>query len=108
MKTILTFAAAAAALTGLAGTADAAPFGGNINQREAQIESRIDQGIRSGALTRGEAAGLRMRLGQVERLERNYRRGGLSFAERSDLNRRLDALSASVRVDKHDLQFRRR
>jgi hypothetical protein len=107
-KTILTLAATAVALTGLAGTANAAPFGGNVNQKEAQIAQRIDQGIRSGALTRGEAQNLRVRLNQVQRLEQSYRRGGLTLRERSDLDRRLDALSASVRVDKHDRDFRRR
>jgi hypothetical protein len=107
-KMILTLAATAAALTGLAGTAQAAPFGGNVNQKEAQIAMRIDQGIRSGALTRGEAMNLRLRLAQVQRLEQAYRRGGLNMAERRDLDRRLDALSASVRVDKHDRDFRRR
>jgi hypothetical protein len=105
-KMILTLAAAAAALTGLAGTAQAAPFGGNINQKEAQIAMRIDQGISSGALTRGEALNLRVRLGQIQRLEQAYRRGGLDMAERRDLDRRLDALSVSVRVDKHDRDFR--
>ena len=105
-KTILTLAATAAALTGLTGTANAAPFGGNVNQREAQIAQRIDQGIRSGALTRGEAMNLRVRLDRIQRLEQAYRRGGLSFAERRDLDRRLDALSASVRVDKHDRDYR--
>ncbi|MDB5694353.1 MAG: hypothetical protein JWO81_3416 [Alphaproteobacteria bacterium] len=107
-KTILTLAATAAALTGLTGTADAAPFGGNFNQKEAQISMRIDQGVRSGGLTRGEAANLRIRLNQVQRLEQGYRRGGLDMNERRDLDRRLDALSASVRVDKHDRDFRRR
>jgi Ni/Co efflux regulator RcnB len=107
-KMILTLAATAAALTGLAGTAQAAPFGSNVNQKEAQIATRIDQGMRSGALTRGEAQNLRIRLAQVQRLEQAYRRGGLNMAERRDLDRRLDALSASVRVDKHDRDFRRR
>ena len=77
-KTILTLAATAAALTGLSGTANAAPFGGNVNQKEAQIAQRIDQGIRSGALTRGEAQNLRIRLAQIQRLEQNYRRGDSS------------------------------
>jgi hypothetical protein len=107
-KTILTLAATAAALTGLAGTANAAPFGGNVNQKEAQIAQRIDQGIRSGALTRGEAGNLRVRLNQIQRLEQGYRRGGLNMSERRDLDRRLDALSASVRVNKHDRDVRRR
>ncbi len=105
-KTILTLAATAAALTGLTGTANAAPFG-NVNQKEAQITQRINQGVRSGALTRGEARTLQIRLAQIQRLEQVYRRGGLNLRERSDLNRRLDALSASVRVNKHDRQFRR-
>ena len=45
-KMTLTLAATAAALTGLTGTANAAPFGGNVNQREAQIERilrRLDE-----------------------------------------------------------------
>jgi hypothetical protein len=107
-KMILTLAATAAALAGLTGTANAAPFGGNVNQKEAQITQRIDQGVRNGALTRNEAQNLRVRLGQIQRLEQSYRRGGLNLRERSDLDRRLDALSASVRVDKHDRDFRRR
>ena len=107
-KTILTLAATAAALTGLTGTANAAPFGGNVNQKEAQIAQRINQGVRSGALTRNEAQNLRIRLSQIQRLEQVYRRGGLNMAERRDLDRRLDALSASVRVNKHDRDFRRR
>ena len=68
---------------------------------------RIDQGMQSGALTRGEARNLRIRLAQIQRLEQVYRRGGLNMNERRDLDRRLAALSASVRVDKHDRQFRR-
>jgi hypothetical protein len=107
-KMILTLAATAAALTGLTGTANAAPFGGNVNQKEAQIAQRIDQGIRNGALTRSEARNLQVRLAQIQRLEQSYRRGGLNMNERRDLDRRLDALSASVRVDRHDRDFRRR
>jgi hypothetical protein len=106
-KIILTLAATAAALTGLTGTATAAPFGGNVNQKEAQIAQRIDQGIRNGALTRSEARNLQVRLAQIQRLEQAYRRGGLNMNERRDLDRRLDALSMSVRVDRHDRDFRR-
>jgi hypothetical protein len=106
-KTILTLAATAAALVGVSGTATAAPFQ-SVNQRQAALMSRIDQGIRNGALTRSEASSLRQRFVQIQRLEQQYRRGGLSLAERRDLERRLDALTASIRVQKHDRDGRRR
>lgn len=99
----LGFAAAA-----LPATANAAPWQ-NINARQSNLYQRIDQGIRSGALTRPEAARLRTDFASLNNLEYRYRRsgGGLSAWERTDLNRRFDALSARVRYDKHDRQNRR-
>ena len=97
------------AAAALPGAANAAPWQ-NINQRQAQIDNRIDQGIRSGALTRREATNLRSEFRQISRLEARYRasRPGLTMAERRDLDRRFNALSAKVRVQKHDRQDRRR
>ena len=106
-KTIVAIAATAAALVSIGGTAQAAPVQ-SINQREAVLAQRIDQGVRTGALTRGEAMQLRNRLQTVQRLERNYRRGGLSFAERQDLERRLSSIEQGIRFQKHDGQFRGR
>lgn len=82
----------------------------NINARQARLDARIDQGVRSGALTRNEAVRLRSDFRGLTNLEYRYRRtgGGLSQWERNDLNRRFDALSARVRWDKHDRQDRRR
>jgi len=75
----------------------------SINQRQAQIERRIDHGIRSGALSRREAVNLRGEFRQIASLEQRYRRSnGLSMQERRDLDRRFDALAYKVRVDKHD------
>jgi len=76
----------------------------SINARQANLDRRIDQGVRSGALTRGEAARLRADLNGLARLEGQYRRSrpGLTLAERRDLDRRFDALSARVRIEKHD------
>jgi len=53
MKTFLAMAAAVGALT-LAAPAAAQSYGGwqPINQRQAQLDYRIDQGVRSGDLTR--------------------------------------------------------
>jgi hypothetical protein len=76
----------------------------NINARQARIEARINQGIRSGALSRREATALRAEFRSLERLEAQYRRSrpGLTMAERRDLDRRFDALSARVMIEKHD------
>lgn len=76
----------------------------NINARQAKLEARIDQGIRSGALSRREAASLRSEFRSIERLEAQYRRSrpGLTMAERRDLDRRFDRLSAKIRIEKHD------
>ena len=75
----------------------------SVNQRQAQIERRIDQGIRNGALSRREAVNLRGEFRQIAMLEQRYRRSnGLSMQERRDLDRRFDALSHKVRVDRND------
>lgn len=95
-----------AALT-LPAAASAAPWQ-SINARQARLDERIDQGIRSGALSRGEARQLHTQFRQLAQREDRYRRsGGLSGWERQDLNRRFDALSAQVRVEKHDRRYRR-
>lgn len=81
----------------------------NINARQARLEGRINQGIRSGALSRTEAARLRAQFRDLNRLEARYRasRPGLTLAERRDLDRRFDALSARIQIEKHDRNGRR-
>lgn len=80
----------------------------SINARQANLNARINQGIRSGALTRPEAARLRAEFNALARLEAQYRRSrpGLTLAERRDLDRRFDRLSARIRVQKHDRNHR--
>jgi len=77
-----------------------------LSQRQDNIEHRIDDGMRSGQLTRREARSLRGEFNGLLRLEARYQRDGLNFRERSDLQRRYDALSARVRFEKHDDQTR--
>ena len=77
-----------------------------LGARQAMIEQRIDQGMRSGSLTRREAMGLRGEFNNLLRLEARYQRGGLSYNERTDLQRRYDGLAARVRFEKHDGQTR--
>ena len=107
-RALYTLAAAAAVLTAIPAAASAAPWQ-SVNQRQANLERRIEQGVRSGDLTRPEAARLRGEYRDLARLEAQYRRsgGGLDMRERRDLDRRFDRLSAQVYAQKHDTQTRR-
>lgn len=77
-----------------------------VGQRVANLNVRIDQGVRNGSLTPPEAMRLRTQLRDLQGLEARYRRGGLTIAERADLDRRFDRLSAQVRFEKHDRRAR--
>jgi Ni/Co efflux regulator RcnB len=78
-----------------------------LAQRQDNIERRIDDGMRSGQLTRREARSLHDQFRGLLRLEDRYRRDGMSRRERADLERRYDALSERVRFNKHDDERRR-
>jgi ABC-type microcin C transport system permease subunit YejB len=107
-RVLLSIAAASAVLVSLPAVASAAPWQ-PINQRQANLEHRIDQGVRNGSLTGPEATKLREQYRDLARLEANYRRSGrgLSPAERADLDRRFDRLSDHVYAQRHDAQVRR-
>ena len=86
-----------------------AGYGGwqSIDQRQANLDRRIDRGVRNGDLSRREAGRLRGEFSSLLRLEANYRRGGLTRWERADLNRRFDRLSAQIRQERRDWNNRR-
>ena len=77
-----------------------------VAERQADLNFRIDQGIRSGALSRPEAFRLKSELRNLANLEYRYRisGGGMDQRERADLQRRYDILSRQVRFDKHDMR----
>jgi hypothetical protein len=112
---IASLGVAAAAVPAVATAAPLPGFGQqmgawqNINARQNRIENKINQGIRSGALTRREAVQLRAQFRALANLEARYRasRPGLTMAERVDLDRRFDVLERSIRVQKHDRDDRR-
>ena len=79
----------------------------NISQRKYQLDRRIDQGERNRQLSRREATRLRYELNALVNLERSYLRGGLSFRERAELDRRYDRLSMQVRAERRDNDNRR-
>jgi hypothetical protein len=79
-----------------------------INQRQRNLDARIDAGIRDGSLSRREAIRLRSDFAGIARLEATYRRNGLSGRERADLDRRFDRLSAQIQAQRNDWNNRRR
>lgn len=78
----------------------------SINARQANLDRRIDIGVRNGSLTRREAVRLRSEFRQISYLEQRYRRTGygLNAWERQDLDRRFDRLSARIRHERRDGQ----
>lgn len=107
MKTFILALAATTALTMSAGAAHAQHWV-SINERQERLDDRIDAGVRSGELTRGEAMRLRHEFHDIAQLEHRYRRGGLSNWEIADLDRRFDALARQVRFERNDWQDRDR
>jgi hypothetical protein len=97
----ITAVSALAAATVVPAVASAQSF----NQRQAMLERRIDQGQRSGALSRNEVYRLRGELRETIRLESRYRRGGLSGWERADLDRRFDRIATQIRYERHDRDY---
>lgn len=108
-RVLMSVAALSAVLVSVPVAASAQPWQ-SINQRQANLERRIDQGVRRGDLTRAEAARLRGDFRQLLRLEGQYRRsgGGLDLRERRDLDHRFDRLSQRIYGQRHDRQVRGR
>jgi hypothetical protein len=72
--------------------------GASIQTRIAQLETRLQAGIQSGAIDRTEARTLRQQVRALTRLERQYARNGLTQQERRDLQQRLRAVRQQFRL----------
>ena len=89
--------------------APAAPAGPlatpKIDQRQANQEKRIDQGIASGALTSKEAARLDKRETRIEADQLTAKADGkVTHAERRKLNREENRASRAIHRQKHNAQ----
>jgi len=74
-----------------------------VNQRQANQQSRIGQGVRQGDLTRGETRHLEREQGHIAREESRYKADGhLSNWERADLHRDQNQASRDIRRERHD------
>ena len=72
-------------------------------RREGRQQARIHQGVKSGELTRGEAAGLRAGQRRVDRAQRRAAAdGNVTAEERAKLERMQDHQSKRIYEQKHD------
>jgi hypothetical protein len=106
MRKIVSFLVAAVFVLGASAVSMAGPRG--INSREYREQHRINQGIRSGELTRREAERLEAGLARI-RIDERYARSsgaGISPRERARLDRELNRESRGIYRQKHDGQDR--
>lgn len=73
-----------------------------LEDRKLEFEERMDAGVNSGQITSAEAAALRDDFAALLRTEADYRIDGISGAERADLDRRFDELSARIHMARTD------
>jgi hypothetical protein len=88
----------------LAAAVPAAAAAQSINERQANLDARIDAGVRSGDLSRQEAQRLRGEFDALMRMEAQYRAtgGGISDSERRELERQFNDLSMQIRDERRD------
>jgi len=105
MKIVLSILLAATFVLGASAISLAGPRG--VNAREHREQQRINQGIRSGELTRREARRVEAGLSRV-RIDERFARldGRVTPAERARLERELNHESRFIYRQKHDGQDR--
>ncbi len=107
MKSILLVGAAAAVLTGSLAFAQSAETPG-IDQRQANQERRIDQGVASGQLTEREANRLNRQQERINKMEDRAKSDGVVTAkERARINAAQNRASRNIAREKHDRQGKR-
>jgi hypothetical protein len=75
-----------------------ADSGVGISSRIAQLDARVQAGVRSGEINRSEARDLRAQLRDLTRLEGRYSYNGFTQAERQDLRQRLRSVREQIRL----------
>ena len=78
-----------------------------VNKRQHHQKERIQQGVKSGELTKHEAKELRNEHRDIHQLEQTYKSDGtLTKTERKDLQQQLNQSSHDIYQQKHDGQSR--
>lgn len=106
LKTILTAAVAAAALSAV--TLPAAAHERSIDQRQAKQAQAIERGRQTGKITWREGRQLRKQQAEIARLEAKLRAndGRIDINEHRVLHRLLDVARKDIRAEKRDGQRR--
>lgn len=94
-KTLMALAAGTALATGAPALSQTANT--NIGLRIDQLQTDIQAGVRNGTITRAEAQPLRQQYRQLNQLERQYAAGGLTVAERQQLQLAVRDLRSRIR-----------
>ena len=83
----------------------AAPVTPRVDQREANQQARIQQGVASGLLTPRETAKLEKQQRHIARAEAHAKADGVvTPAERRHIRRMQDRASKNIYAQKHDAQ----
>ena len=73
-----------------------------LNMAQHRFEERIEFGVRSGRLSKGEAAKLTRMVESLKRMEDREKSGGLSTREREDLFEEVAKLNRELNKDLKD------
>jgi hypothetical protein len=96
MRKALIALMASGALAAVAVPALAQSYDPGVAQREANLRVRIDDGVRDGDLSVGQAARLRGELREITDLDARYQDDGMSGWQARDLNSRLSLLASRL------------
>ena len=107
-KIAIALAAAGLVASTVAASAYDGRYGGSsIDKRQAFQAQRIEQGRRSGELTRGEYAKLKFEQSRIAAMERRAKADGhLSHSERARIRAAQNAASRHIAHETHDSQRR--
>ncbi len=85
-------------------------FAENIKKREKRQQDRIDQGVKSGELTKKEALKLEKKEAELHRKIKKDRKDGegLTAKERAKIRHEQNKLSRQIAKQKHDKQKRKK
>src|SRR4051794_13954972 len=79
-----------------------------VTKRQVRQQERIEQGVKSGELTKPEAAKLEVREAKIQHDKKEAKADGVvTPAERAKLNREENRSSRAIRRQKHDAQVRK-
>lgn len=80
-----------------------------VNAHQHRQQHRVQQGVRSGELTRAETRELRTEQKQIRQMERDYKSDGvLTRPERKELHQAQQEASRNIYAEKHDAEQRPR